>query len=241
MHIAICDDNVADRHQTERLLGRQAQARKTDDDGIYIDSYGNVEAIMPFPQLYNIFFIDMTCSSCDGLELACRLQKAGAQGYFVLTSSQIDYETAARAKKLPCSHFRFLKKPILVAELTAVLDELMPLSVVKEERVELRGLHQDDVLYAAPAEVIWAQSDKHNTTVTLTGNRTMVVAGEAYRLYLSFEDNPYFAPINDHTFINLLYMADVTLFSVSLKTGEKFRVSPYFTSALKQQKKELGL
>ena len=39
MHIAICDDNIADRKQTERLLGRESDRRaKTDKiDAVHID------------------------------------------------------------------------------------------------------------------------------------------------------------------------------------------------------------
>ncbi|MDO4285984.1 MAG: hypothetical protein Q4C60_11720 [Eubacteriales bacterium] len=239
MHIAICDDNVADRHQTERLLGRQAQSRKRDDDGIYIDSYGNIAAIMPFPQLYDIFFIDMVQSECDGLELARRLLSAGAHGYFVLCCSSIDYASLAREQNFESDRIRFLAKPILVAELTAVLDELVPLTQIREERIELRGLRQSDTLYVTPDEILWAQSDAHNTTVILTQGRKMMVAGEAYRLYLSVEENPLFSPINDHTFINLAHMKTISLFHISMEDGTKFRVSPYFTTAIKKQKKEL--
>ena len=47
MHLAVCDDNIADRKQTERLLGRQSdRIFKETGERIYIDSYGNVEAFM---------------------------------------------------------------------------------------------------------------------------------------------------------------------------------------------------
>lgn len=35
MHIAVCDDNVADRKQLERLLGRESDSRKA-DTGVFI-------------------------------------------------------------------------------------------------------------------------------------------------------------------------------------------------------------
>ena len=38
MHIAICDDNIADRKQTERLLKREADKMRAEGEMLYIDS-----------------------------------------------------------------------------------------------------------------------------------------------------------------------------------------------------------
>ena len=60
MHIAICDDNIADRKQSERLLSRESDKRIHTTGNLYVDSYGNVEALLKSPQRYDLFFIDMT-------------------------------------------------------------------------------------------------------------------------------------------------------------------------------------
>ena len=63
MFIAVCDDNIADRKQTERLLGRQSDRfLKEFGDRLYIDSFGNAEAFMYKPEMYHGLFIDMTSS-----------------------------------------------------------------------------------------------------------------------------------------------------------------------------------
>lgn len=49
MHIAICDDNVADRKQLERLLKRESDKQYGIREPFYIDSYGNAEALMRSP------------------------------------------------------------------------------------------------------------------------------------------------------------------------------------------------
>ena len=42
MHIAVFDDNIADRKQTERLLKRQSDRYQNEGkEHFYIDSYGN--------------------------------------------------------------------------------------------------------------------------------------------------------------------------------------------------------
>ncbi len=239
MHIAICEDNIADRHQTERLLNRQAQSRRSDEEGYYIDSYGNVDAIMPFSSRYDIFLIDMVQSECNGLELAGRLQAAGAHGYFVLCSSSIDYVSLCQTQHLENDHFRFLSKPIKTAELTALLDELLPLASQKEEMIELRGLHISETIYVRPMEILYAVSEKGNTNVFLTNGRSMLIAGEPYRLYLPLEDDPLFSPISEHAFINVAHTASISMFGITMDDGHKFRVSPYFTGPIKKQHQQL--
>ena len=48
MHIAIVEDNIADRHQTERLLGREVDRRRTEEEGYYVDSFGSADAVLPW-------------------------------------------------------------------------------------------------------------------------------------------------------------------------------------------------
>ena len=57
MHIAICDDNIADRKHLERLLQRESDRRKDTAGILYIDSYGNVDALTKSPMIYDLFFI----------------------------------------------------------------------------------------------------------------------------------------------------------------------------------------
>ena len=74
MHIAVCDDNIADRKQTERLLGRQSDRFfKETGERLYIDSYGNVPAFMNYPQMYDGLFVDMRNEEPTGFEIAKKL------------------------------------------------------------------------------------------------------------------------------------------------------------------------
>ena len=52
MHIAICDDNVADRKQLERLLSRESDARMAQSGVFYTDSFGDTMLGDPF--LYSL-------------------------------------------------------------------------------------------------------------------------------------------------------------------------------------------
>ena len=59
MHIAVCDDNVADRKQLERLLKRESDKRAASTGIIYTDSFGNSTALLSNPMQYDAFYIDM--------------------------------------------------------------------------------------------------------------------------------------------------------------------------------------
>ena len=82
MHIAICDDNIADRKHLERLLGRESDRRKDTKGILYIDAYGNVDALTKSPMIYDLFFIDMTQLPPYGMETAILLREMGVVAPF---------------------------------------------------------------------------------------------------------------------------------------------------------------
>ena len=59
MHIALCDDNVADRKQFERLVKRESDRRAADEGILFADSFGNSESLLTNPMQYDGFYIDM--------------------------------------------------------------------------------------------------------------------------------------------------------------------------------------
>ena len=54
MHVAVCDDNVADRRHIERLLSRESDKRAGTPNILYIDSYGDKDHFLINPLKYNI-------------------------------------------------------------------------------------------------------------------------------------------------------------------------------------------
>ena len=108
MHIAVCDDNIADRKQTERLLDRESAERINKSGNLFVDSFGNVNALLTAPMKYDLFFIDMTASSPNGMETAVKLRTIGVTSPIVLLISSIDY----RAYPNPPKSIFFLEKPI---------------------------------------------------------------------------------------------------------------------------------
>lgn len=91
MHIAICDDNVADRKHLERLLSRESDKRAGTPNILYVDSYGEKMHFLANPLKYNLIFMDM--SSEPGI-VEFIIERLNAMGYnapLILYSSKIDY------------------------------------------------------------------------------------------------------------------------------------------------------
>ena len=59
MHLAICDDHMADRKQMERLLGRESDRRLNTTGVLYVDSFGSKESILTTPMIYDAIFMDI--------------------------------------------------------------------------------------------------------------------------------------------------------------------------------------
>ena len=91
MHLAICDDHIADRKQMERLLGRESDRRIPTTGVLYVDSFGSKESILTAPMIYDALFMDMTEDGCDAVELANMLRADGTFIPIVFCCGRVDY------------------------------------------------------------------------------------------------------------------------------------------------------
>ena len=106
MHIAICDDNVADRKHLERLLSRESDKRAGTPNILYVDSYGDKDHFLRNPLKYDMIFMDMTSTPTVAKEIIQQLISMGSDAPLILYSSKIDYtafdnlpETVVHMKK----------------------------------------------------------------------------------------------------------------------------------------------
>ena len=92
MHIAICDDNVADRKQLERLLKRESDKRAQNSGILYVDSYGHPESLLTKSMQYDAFFIDICkTEGLTGIDVVTSLTGLGNAAPIILCSSLINY------------------------------------------------------------------------------------------------------------------------------------------------------
>ena len=122
MHIAVLDDNIADRKQIERLLDRESDRRIATTGNLYTDTFGAVEAFLSAPRQYDFFMIDMKGEVGESVEIAHKIRALGIKVPICFFRNENEFA----GKELP-ANVLFLEKPVKVAELTAVIDEVIAL------------------------------------------------------------------------------------------------------------------
>ncbi|MBO5209903.1 MAG: LytTR family transcriptional regulator DNA-binding domain-containing protein [Lachnospiraceae bacterium] len=249
MHIAVCDDNVADRKQMERLLGRASDRRTSTTGVLYIDSYGNVDAVMRSPMLYDAFFIDMTSGPVNGFELARKLIDAGSTAPIILCTSTIDYRAVIEAAMAEVpedavelsnhsilrqqlhSQILYLDKPIKVAELDQRLDHAIACKAAAVPTIELRGEHE--TYYVHEDEIMYARKNAQYAHVTLTDNREVDILTTMANLFSQIKGFTHFIPVSEHTLINITFIKKISFFKLHMKDGHSFTVAPVELSKAK--------
>lgn len=250
MHIAVCDDNVADRKQMERLLQRASDRRIHTTGVFYIDSYGNVEAVMRSPMLYDAFFIDMTAGPVNGFQLARKLIDTGVTAPIILCISTIDYPTIIEAaiaevpddgiensnheilRRQLKTQIRFLHKAIRVADLEEILDYAIDIKSKTIPTIELRG--EKDTLYVYEDEILYAVKEGNYARVILTESRSIDILGTIPNLYSQMKNFEHFFLLSEQTFINITYVTKLSLLKLMMKDRHSFIVSPAIVPSLKK-------
>lgn len=220
MHIAICDDNVADRKQMERLLGRESDARKNTTGILYIDSFGDSASLLNAPMLYDLFFIDLHESNYDGMDFSRELRLAGVTAPIVLCSSTTDY-TAFSDQPETIHH---LKKPIRTAELSAMIDLGIQERATAAPTVEIRC--EQSTHYVEPDGIIHAEPCNHLTRIHFENGDILDTFGSLNELYYLLEYTQNFIFAKKKMLVNLNFIASVSLFQLKLTTGESYPITP---------------
>ena len=189
MHIAVCDDNVADRKQLERLLKRESDKRAASTGIIYTDSFGNSTSLLSNPMQYDAFYIDMCLTEgTTGTDVVNALTAQGVNAPIILCCSKINY----REQTYP-ENVIFLDKPIKVAELAQSIDHALEIMAKAVPLIELR--EDEDTIYVTEPDILYAEEEGRNVIVTLKDGRTVKVATTAINLFSQIENHPtFFAP-----------------------------------------------
>lgn len=220
MHIAICDDNIADRKQTERLLGRESDRRAGSDGVLYIDSFGKQESVLVAPMIYDMFFIDMVNDlPSTASSIVKALLAAGVTSPIVMLNSAIDYKQDSYLTSL--EQVYFLDKPLKVTELTDIISMGFEKKNQKVPTIELRT--DKDVYYVKEEDIMYAvYANKQYTDVYLCDGRKIHMLCNIENFYAHLERFGSFFPANNHTIIQKKYVKKISLLHVHLTNGKKF-------------------
>ena len=203
MHIAICDDNIADRKQLERLLKRESDKLGDTREPFYIDGYGNPEMVMGSPMLYSAFFIDMTASTKNGYEIAMDLIHIGVTVPIILCISKINYKEF----DLPDNCY-FLQKPILLEELNNILQIILNAFDNKVPHIEIRT--EKETLYALENDIMYIVSDGHFSKIHLKDETVLEVADSIENFYEENQQMTCFLPVSYKTIVNVAYISQTS-------------------------------
>ena len=220
MHIAICDDNIADRKQTERLLGRESDRRAKTDSVLYIDSFGKQESVLASPMIYDMFFIDMVNDApSTASDIVKALLNVGVTSPIVMLSSDIDYTKDEYLTSL--EQIYFLQKPLKVSELSDIITVGFEHKKEKVPTIELRT--DSDAFYVKEEDIMYAvYFNKQYTDVYLYDGRKIHMLMNIENFYAHLEHFRSFFPANRHTIIQKKYVKKITFLHVHLLNNKKF-------------------
>lgn len=228
MHIAICDDNIADRKQTERLLKRESDRRSSSTGVLYIDSYGQKNSLLHAPMLYDMFFIDMAQTAPDaGLEIVNALCAAGVSAPIVMLISSVNYHEYSFPENV-----LFMDKPILVADLSKIIEYGLCQKAKSIPKIELRG--DTEGYYVTEDEIICVTLfGQLYSNVQLTDGRCIRILCTPENFLAQVERFQSFAMPNYKTVINKKYVKKLSFSHVQLTNNMSFRIHLDCRKALK--------
>ncbi|MBR1477690.1 MAG: hypothetical protein IJ608_06990 [Lachnospiraceae bacterium] len=218
MHIAVCDDNGADRKQLERLLSRESDKRMETTGNLYVTSYGNPESLLQNPRQFDVFFIDV-CKTVgsSGLLVVKALVEMGIQASYVMCCSDVNY----REQDFPEGTY-FLDKPILVKELSDILDVTYAKLEGAKSQIELRT--KKETIYVHEEDIMYAYEKGLSLFVRLTDERELEISSSASNFFTEVETYPAFLMPNTKTVINCRYIEKIGVFNVTMSDKRAFRI-----------------
>ncbi len=230
MHVAVCDDNIADRKQTERLLNRESDRRAKITEGLYIDSYGNENALLTKPMQYDIFYIDMCkTEGTTGQQIAQKLYDLGVRVPIYMCCSQIDY----RQHELP-ENVCFLDKPLKTDALCASLDHAEKVKSHAVSMIELR--ENSKTHYVTEPDILYATQKGNKVMVSLVNGHSVILTTTMDNLFAQWQNFETFFFSTQKCIINARHVTKVGLLHVHMTDGSKLPVNisqrPYITEAV---------
>ena len=218
MHIAVCDDNVADRKQTERLLKREAEKWIAQGDTFYTDSFGNAQALLGTPMAFDAFMIDI-CHT-EGLaakDIVDQLHEKGVVAPMIMVCSNVNY----REQDFPEGTL-FLDKPLQPAKIHEIMQVVKEFSLSREPLIELRG---EETFYVKDDEIVYAELSGYTSDVTLSDGRCITVRTNIDNLFDEIRGEHHgFVPIGTKALINIDYIKTIRFHRATMIDGKKFPV-----------------
>lgn len=219
MHIAICDDNVADRKHLERLLSRESDKRAGTPNILYVDSYGEKTHFLANPLKYNLIFMDMTSEPGTVEYILEHLNAMGYNAPLILYSSKIDYTTIPN---LP-EYVVHAKKPYIpdpLPEFLALGDANVTghVATIKVHRKSIdRNVPKNPIMYIV-------DEDNH-CQIHMTDGETFDVDENISELAKILEPFKEFERVNKNSIANFKYVSAVMPAAIVMQDYTQIKIS----------------
>lgn len=217
MHIAICDDNMADRRQLERLLKRESDKREASGT-LFADSFGNCDALLRNPMQYDVFFVDMChTDGVTGMSVVKKLTQAGVNAPIVMCCSEKNY----REYSFP-DNILFLDKPIHKDELSKCIDLALQVMETAEPLIELR--EDKNTFYVAESDILYTSEEGRYLIVNLADGRQIHVVSDTANFFAQIEYSPVFLMATSKVILNCRHIQKLGFNKATMTDGTVFRI-----------------
>jgi len=220
MHIAVCDDNIADRKQLERLLKRESDRRSSTTGILYTDSFGSADSLLHNPRQYDAFYIDMCQSdNTTGIDVVHTLLEDGINVPIVLCCSKINY----REHSFP-ENVIFLDKPIQTGALSQSIDLALDIKKNALPLIELR--EEKDTFYVTEPDILYCVEEGRFVVITLADSRKVHLCTDIANFFSQVENHVVFLAPSPKSIINCRHIASIRGRKATMIDGTAFKVHP---------------
>ena len=221
MHIALCDSNVADRKQMERLLMRESDKRSNRTGIFYTDTFGSSEALLENPLIYDAYFLDVTNKTFTAYDIASALRAKGILSPVIFCISSMDYHICGEL--LPNSVF--LNKPIKCKDLSLVLDEII-LQKNEQHIPQIEFRNNAETFYLQEKELLYCEGNGYYLTIHMSNGKIKEATAFLNNLWMELTPFPSLFLANKNTIVNSRYIIKVSAFSITLNNETKIKITP---------------
>lgn len=221
LSVALFDTNFGDRKQMERLLERESDKR-TESCPIYTTTFGNKDTLLNTQRIFDAYFLDIPDESYSAYDLAKDLRLKDIASPIIFLCSSMNYRECGRE----LSNTFFMDKPILVADLGCMIEELIQQKVENYiPAIEIRSITKTS--YLTEREIVYCEHQKHtrNITIHLQDGTTMFTENDIDNFLSELEPLGQFFMANNHIIVNARYVAKTSFFKVYMQNGESFKRS----------------
>lgn len=233
MHIAICDDNVADRKHLERLLSRESDKRACTPNILYVDSYGDKDHFLRNPMMYDMIFLDMTATPTVAEEIIGKLVQMGLNAPLILCSSTIDYTSFTNLPETVVH----IQKPYVHNP----LPELLKLGDAHvHKNVETITIPcEDGIQYIPKDSICYCMPNQSGYILRLADGTQKNINIDISEFQILTLPHREFCRISKKHIINMQYVIKISPISILMHDGEKFKINPFHHSEFKYLKEDL--